>query len=74
LLVVAARAERDEVSKIESCAACRDGLDVVNLEPAGRAAAGAAVPVAAEHGCARSLPARGGPDENAGFACGAVLP
>jgi hypothetical protein len=32
---VEARTERDEVSKIEGCAACRDGLDVVNLEPAG---------------------------------------
>jgi hypothetical protein len=74
LPVVAARAEGDEVAEVEGCAAGRDGLDVVHLEPAGRAAAGAAVAVAAEGGCARALPFRCGADENAGFARGAALP
>jgi hypothetical protein len=73
--VVAARAQRDEVAKVEGCTACRERLDVVDLEPlAARAATGAAVPVAAERGCACPLPFRCGADENAGFACGAALP
>lgn len=64
LLVVAARAQRDEVAKVEGCAAVRDGLDVVYLEPLSACAAiGAAVPVAAESGCACALPFRCGADD-----------
>jgi hypothetical protein len=36
LLVVTASAERDEVVKVEGCAAVRDGLDVVKLGLLGR--------------------------------------
>ena len=73
--MVATSAERDEVAKVEGCAAGRDGLDVMNLEPlAAHATDGAAMPVAAERGCARALPFRCGADEHAGFACGAALP
>ena len=75
MLVVAARAERDEVAKVEGGAAVRDGLDVVDLEPlAARAAAGTAVPVAAECGFARALPLRRGANEHSGFTRGAALP
>ena len=50
--MVAARAERDEIPQVVRCAAVRDRLDVVNLEPlAACAADGAAMPVAAEGGC-----------------------
>jgi hypothetical protein len=74
LLVVATRAERDEVSQVEGRAAVRDGLNVVNLKPlAARAAARAGVPVAAERGLARALPFRCGANEQAGFTCGAAL-
>lgn len=75
LLVVAARAEGDEGAKVEGCAASRDELDVVDLEPlAACAATGAVVPVAPECGCARALPVRCGANEHSGFACGAALP
>jgi hypothetical protein len=73
--VVATRAERDEIAKVEGCAAGHEWLDVVNLEPlAACAADGAAMPVAAKGGCACALPFRCGADEHSGFACGAALP
>jgi hypothetical protein len=72
LPMVATRAERDEVAKVEGCAAVRDGLNVVNLEPSARAATGAGVPVAAECGGACPLPSGGGADEHSGFAGGAT--
>ena len=73
LPMVATRAKRDEISQVVRCAAGRDGLDVVNLEPAVRAAGGAASAVPPKGGLACALPLRCGANENAWFAYGAAL-
>ena len=59
-------------SQVEGFAAVRDGLSMVYLEPAARAAGGTAATIPDEHGRTGSLPARGGPDEYAGFTRGAT--
>jgi hypothetical protein len=50
LPVVATRAKRDEIFQVVGCATVRYRRDVVNLEPAAKAAPGTAVPVTGERG------------------------
>ena len=69
------RAKRDEASQVEGRSTVGNGLDVVNLEPAGsRAALGTAATIPGKHGRTGALPFRCGADEHSGFTRDATGP